>query len=114
MHEMSYCISIVNMAVAAAKENELKTVEKISVEVGEMTGVLPYYLNLYFPEAAKGTILEGCELEIIEVPVTLVCADCNKTYHPDKEHAYNCPDCGSHKGKLIAGRDVSLRNICGE
>ena len=114
MHEMSYCIRIVQMALDAAKEHELNRIRRLTVEVGEMTGVLPYYLKLYFPEAARGTILEETTLDIIEVSVSSECEDCKKVYHPDRENGYCCPVCGSHRAKLLAGREVSIRNMEGD
>ncbi len=63
MHEMSYIAKMVQLASEVASENNAKSVKKIVVEIGKTSGVLPYYMYKYYPEAVKGTILEDAELE---------------------------------------------------
>lgn len=111
MHELSYIVRMVNLAEKTAIDNDIDHVDKIVVEVGAMTGVLPYYLHKYYPEATAGTRLEGSELEVIEVPVKAVCNNCHGEYSPDKENDYRCPKCGSTDSHIVAGRDVTLKNI---
>ena len=86
-------------------------VSKMVVSVGEMTGVLPEYLYKYYPQTVKGTILEGAELEVIEVPVRVVCAGCGLEYGPTRENGYACPECKNKNGRIIAGRDVVLERL---
>lgn len=114
MHEMSYCLKMVNLAIETCKENDIKKVDKILVEVGQMTGVLPYYLQKYYPKAVKDTILEDSTLEVIEVLVQTKCDQCGNIYNPKKEEKYLCPKCGSGMGKVIKGRDVILKQVIGE
>ncbi len=111
MHELSYIVKMVNLAENTAKENKIEHVDKIVVEVGAMTGVLPYYLHKYYPEAVAGTSLEGSELEVIEVPVKAVCNSCQKEYSPNAQNDYRCPFCKSIDSHIVAGRDVTLKNI---
>ncbi|MCR4901435.1 MAG: hydrogenase maturation nickel metallochaperone HypA [Butyrivibrio sp.] len=111
MHELSYMIKMVNLAEDTAIENDIEHIDKIVVEVGAMTGVLPYYLHKYYPEATKGTRLEGSELEVIEIPVKAICNNCQTEYEPTKENDYRCPHCTSTSSHIVAGRDVTLKNI---
>ncbi|MCR5033414.1 MAG: hydrogenase maturation nickel metallochaperone HypA [Lachnospiraceae bacterium] len=113
MHEMSYMLRLVSLAQQTAREQQIDTIKTMVVEVGGMTGVLPYYLHKYFPTAVKGTLLEGATLEIIEIPVRTRCEDCATEYEPDKGNGYCCPHCGSKNGTVIAGRDVTLSKIIG-
>ena len=68
MHEMSYIMRLANMAAETAKANNATSVESVSIQVGEMTGLIPEYLHRYYPKAVEGTILEGSRLEI-EFPI---------------------------------------------
>ncbi|MCR4587048.1 MAG: hydrogenase maturation nickel metallochaperone HypA [Lachnospiraceae bacterium] len=111
---MSYMIRLINLAEQTAREQNITDIKTMTVEVGAMTGVLPYYLNKYFPTAAQGTLLEHATLEIIEIPVTTRCDDCGKEYAPSKDNEYSCPHCGSKNGTVIAGREVTLRSIMAE
>ena len=111
MHEMSYVVRFVNLAIQTAEANQAKSVKKITVQVGEMTDVEPYYLKAYYPEAVKNTILEGSELEIETVQAKVYCNECKKEYHPSKENHYLCPECGSGNGRILEGRAVVLKNV---
>ncbi|MBR1742150.1 MAG: hydrogenase maturation nickel metallochaperone HypA [Lachnospiraceae bacterium] len=111
MHEMSYVVRFVNMAIEAAKENKAVKVKRLLVSVGEMTDVLPEYLNRYYSLAVMGTILEGSVLETKAEPVRVLCTSCGKEYHPEKENGYACPVCQGNAGKVVAGRDVVLEHV---
>ena len=111
MHEMSYMLRLADLAVRRADEQHAKRITKITVDIGETSGVIPYYLQKYLPEAAQGTILEGAEMVTREVPVTAECADCGASYRPSRENHYSCPACGSIRAKITGGRDVVLTSI---
>ncbi len=111
MHEMSYIARMVSLAVDVATENRAKKVKSIEVSIGKTSGVMPYYMQKYYPDASKGTILEGAELICVEVPVTALCEECGKEYEPTKESNYLCPFCGGRKAHIVAGKDVVLTNV---
>lgn len=111
MHELSYVIRMVNIAEEEARRQKAKKITAMTVAIGEMTGVIPHFFEHYYPEATKGTMLEGSQLHIEEVPVQVRCENCGNTYHPDKANGYACPKCGSSRAKLLQGRDVIVKNI---
>ncbi|WP_242876761.1 hydrogenase maturation nickel metallochaperone HypA/HybF [Butyrivibrio sp. ob235] len=111
MHELSYIIDIVNAVQEEAEKNNIMKVKKIIVDVGEMSGVVPYYLHKYYPEAVKGTNLSDTELETNLIEVQIQCEGCGNTYHPDKENRYKCPDCGERKGKLLKGKGIQINSL---
>nr|WP_297764541.1 hydrogenase maturation nickel metallochaperone HypA [uncultured Butyrivibrio sp.] len=111
MHEMSYIAKMVNMAEEIAKENNAKSVRKIVVEIGKTSGVMPYYMYKYFPDAIKGTLLETAELECLEVPVKALCEECGKEYLPNRDNRYLCPFCGGRKAHIIEGKGVVLKSV---
>ena len=111
MHELSYVVRFVNSAIRLAEEHQALSVQKLTVQVGEMTDVLPEYLHKYYPDATKGTILEDSILETEPLPARVLCGSCRTEYHPEKETNYLCPQCGSGSGKILAGRHVLLKNV---
>ncbi len=111
MHEMSYISRMISLAAEVAEENNAKTVRKIVIEVGKSSGVMPYYMHKYYPEASKGTILEGAELICEEVPVKAHCEECDKDYFPVRDNRYLCPFCGGRVARIIARRYVALKNV---
>ena len=111
MHEMSYILRLANMASETAKANNARSVESVSIQVGEMTGLIPEYLHRYYPKAVEGTILEGSKLEIEYLPVQVRCKNCGSTYHPDRTNEYLCPSCHSAGSELLHGREFLIKNI---
>lgn len=111
MHELSYMIRLAHMASEAAAANHAKSVESVSVSIGTMVGLVPEYMQRYWPTAVKGTILEGSKLVIGEIPVEACCSSCGTVYRPDREHHYQCPVCGSSSGKLLHGREFLIQSI---
>lgn len=111
MHEMSTVARIIEKAGQAAKEYPSGRIRAITVDVGEMTDVLPYYIEKYYCQAVCGTFLEGSEITVNSVPVQTKCEECGEVYHPESKNNYACPLCGCTRGKLLSGRQVELRDI---
>jgi len=111
MHELSTMVKLVNMAIEEASASDASHIMSMTVKVGEMTGILPRYLHRYFPQATAGTIAEGAQLQIIEVPVRIRCLDCGTEYEPTKVPGRRCPQCESVKGKILSGRELTLESL---
>lgn len=111
MHEMSTMVRMVNLACETAEKEGGGKLRSLSISVGAMTGILPYYLKKYFPAASKGTTAEEAELKITEVPVTVRCLDCGAVYEPEKESGRRCPKCGSIRAHILTGRDITLDQV---
>ncbi len=111
MHEMSYMIKFINMAEEASGAAPSERITSLKVQVGEMTGVLPEFLERYFPDAAAGTKCEGAEFQVEFVPVEVKCKDCGKIFHPSKENGYCCPACGSKEAEFLRGRELELAEV---
>lgn len=111
MHEMSTMVRMIELASRTAEQEGGGKLKSISISVGAMTGILPYYLRKYFPAASKGTPAEGADLLIREVPVTVSCLDCGTVYEPEKESGRRCPGCGSIRAHILTGRDITLDRV---
>ncbi len=111
MHELSTMVRLVNMACEAARKEGSEHISSVEVSVGEMSGIIEYYLRLYFPQASKGTAAEGARLIVHPVPVRVCCLECGREYEPKAETNRVCPVCGSARGRVIAGRDVVLDSV---
>lgn len=111
MHEMSTVIRLVNLALHTIEQEGAEHILAVHVDVGEMTDIVPAYLIRYYPEAVKGTVLEGTALVPRTVPVSVRCSSCGHIYHPDREHKYRCPRCNSASAAVLQGRSVTLTSI---
>ena len=63
-----------------------------------------------FPEAAKGSCLEGCELSVLEVPLTVACADCGAESSPEN-FDIRCGLCKRQNVEITGGKDFLLNSI---
>jgi len=104
-------MNLVSTACRAAEENGAQKVKRLTVDVGEMTGILPKYLFHYFPEASKGTLCEGAELVVNEIEILVTCASCGQDYHPDISNDRCCPFCKGTAGKIKRGRELMVSDI---
>ena len=65
MHELGIVFHIINEIEDVGKENELKTVSSVTVEIGEVSGVLHDYLEDCWKWAcSKSELMNGAELKV--------------------------------------------------
>ena len=58
MHELGVLMEVVNQVTEVAKENDVTKIEKLIVQVGELSAMIPRYMKKLYPAAVDGTILE--------------------------------------------------------
>ena len=114
MHEMSYVVRLINLAIKKCEEEKISKVQKVVCEIGDMTGLLPEYMIKYYKSGIKDTILKGSELECVTMAVSALCGECGTEYSPSREHDYLCPSCGSGLAKIVHGREFILKEIVAE
>ena len=114
MHELGVVLNMLDTLDAAAKRYGVSRIASVSVDVGEMTGIVPVYMHGVWPEAVNGTICAGSELYINMVKAIAHCADCGKDYEV-MENARNdvpmCPFCGSTRWTLKQGAQLVIKDI---
>ena len=111
MHEMSVVLRLTGIALKVAEQNCAAVVERVIVQVGEMSGYVPRYLYAYYPAAVRGTLLEGSQLTVETLPARLVCLGCGTDYRPEKTDVIRCPLCKSAAFRIEAGTEVFVKEI---
>ena len=111
MHELSYVRAILRMVEDIRIEHPGLPVLEVHASVGAATGALTEYLVSYYTEATAGTDLESSVLIADIVPVRAHCLDCDEEYEPDRAHHYLCPNCGSGRAHMVAGRDIMVDSV---
>ena len=112
MHEMGLLKSMLKTADSAIEGNlkDNEKIKKIVIEVGELTGAVPAYLQNAYGPLTEGTVYEGSSLEIIPVPGTVACKACGREFEARK-HDFKCPDCGGVDLRFVKGKDIIIREI---
>ena len=71
MHEAAIAQEVCDIALRAAAENGLKRITRIIMDIGGYSAVNHRQLGIVFDIAVRGTPMEGCALEIHDLPETL-------------------------------------------
>lgn len=101
---------MVELALDEGKKVGAKKIGKISLVIGEMSGIVDESVNFYFGFISKGTIAEGATLEFKRVPMTARCRDCHNEFTPD-EFDWSCPKCKGSSLEIIAGDELRIESI---
>ena len=111
VHELGILVEIIKTVDRFAVENRVNKIEKLVLQMGEISGVMPEYMKKIYPIAVEGSILEKAELEIEILPANARCLDCEHIFHGLKSGGI-CPECGSRNMKLVSGREsVIIKQI---
>jgi len=106
MHELSIACSIVEVVTATAKG---RRVHRVTVEIGELSGVMVDSVAFWFPEAAKGTTAEQANLDIREIAALARCERCSAEF-PTPSLLTVC-SCGSFRFKRLKGEELNVKSI---
>ena len=110
MHELGICDALLKMVRNIVREEELEVIERITVEVGSLSGVVPAYMSDCWEAVTDGTELEGVEFVVEELEGTARCKDCGEEF-PADVNRLRCPKCNGEKLMPLTGRDLTLKEI---
>ena len=114
MHELGIVFYIIRDVKEVAEANDVKRVESVTLEIGEVSTVIPHYLEDCWNWAVKREpIMDSAKLIVETVPAVTWCDDCAREY-PTVAHGKICPYCGSERTWLKVGNEVSIKEIAVE
>ena len=110
MHELAICQALMNQVESIAAERNARSVVSIVVGMGPLSGVEAQLLKHAYPVASAGTVAEGAELVIENLPVRIKCTHCGSESDalPNK---LVCKACGDWRTTLISGDELMLMRI---
>ncbi|RZM81790.1 hydrogenase maturation nickel metallochaperone HypA [Leptolyngbya iicbica] len=106
MHEFAITQNIVEIATEHA---EGAAVRRISLEIGQLTAIMPDAIAFCFDVCAQGTLLEGATLEIIQRPGRGQCQDCGREI--PLEQPFGVCDCGCTHLTIIQGEELTIKEL---
>ena len=107
MHELSLSQSAVEEIEKIMITEKATQVHRVVFSIGALSGVESEQLIFCFPLAAKDTPVEGTQVSVRTVPLTLVCKSCGFGGQSDDTIAY-CPSCKSMDVEVKEGCDFKL------
>lgn len=110
MHEIGVVRQMLRTVEDFAEENKLDSIVSIVLEIGDLSMVIPKYVEDIYSVIVKGTRFENTELVIETVEGQGVCRNCKRAFPIVKNEGY-CPHCGKRDADIISGRDFVIKEI---
>ena len=113
MHEVGIISSMLKTIEEVMEQEQLTKVEKIVLQVGELSGVLPHYMEICFPAAVYKTRFQDTKLEMDIIPGIARCNRCGREFNGLK-YDLTCPDCGNRDDfQRLSGEELIIKEIIG-
>ncbi|NLI90468.1 MAG: hydrogenase maturation nickel metallochaperone HypA [Epulopiscium sp.] len=110
MHELGIVYEVIRVVDQFAKGNGISKVEKIVLEIGQLSQAIPRFIEECYPAAVDGTEYEDTELEIIVLDAMAQCQECQEIYNII-DHRKICPNCQGESYELISGQEFNIKEI---
>ena len=111
MHELGIVVHVIKQIEALAKEKQIKQVVELTLEVGEVSGVVKSYFVDAFEWAKKRTEhMKETKLNYVIIEGISYCQNCKETFKTT-QFGKACPKCGKEDTYLVTGKDVSIRDV---
>jgi hydrogenase nickel incorporation protein HypA/HybF len=107
MHELAIAQAIVDIAVAHARD---RRVARVEVRAGHLRQVVPAALTFSFALVADGTVAQGAELVLEEVPPAGRCRGCG-AQGPLDALPLRCRTCGGFDVEVTSGEELLVDAI---
>ena len=113
MHELGIVFHMIDTVEEVAQNNGLSSIAKVTLSLGEVSGVLPDYLVDCWNWAVKRTeVLHDAVLDIVQIDAWTICNDCGNTYQT-VQYGKTCPHCKSPNTALLQGNEIEIETIEG-
>ena len=110
MHEMSLTESLVELIENEQQKQGFARVRTVRLAIGALGHVEADAIRFCFDAIARGTIVEGAQLDIRMVPGQAWCLDCAETVRVS-DRAGACPVCGRRQLQIAGGDDLRLTEL---
>lgn len=113
MHELGIVFHIIKTLEQVGEENHLTSISTVTLQLGEVSGVVESCLTDCWRWAAdKSGLLRGARLLIEPIPAVTHCEGCGRQY-PTVAHGRICPLCGSENTYLVTGNEITIKEVEG-
>ena len=110
MHELGVVMNIVENVVDFAQANNVTQIETLVLQIGELSAVIPAYVESCYPAAVDGTMMQDTKLKIEVLPANALCRNCEKVFGLMAAKGV-CPHCGKEDCETISGKELMIKEI---
>lgn len=111
MHELGILSSMITMLEDIMEKENLSHIEKIVLQVGEVSGIVPDYLEYCYPAAVYKTQFEDMKMEMEVIPGIVKCGYCGEEFNAVKNDL-KCPNCKAVDNMTaLTGKEFIIKEI---
>ncbi|HET6420220.1 MAG TPA: hydrogenase maturation nickel metallochaperone HypA [Geobacteraceae bacterium] len=107
MHELSITKYIVDICENSSGDSR---VISVTLEIGDLSGVIPEAIEFCFEECTRNTAIEGAILRIERIEARGRCRACERVF-PLRTFHDRCPACGGEGLEIVSGRDMRVKEM---
>jgi hydrogenase nickel incorporation protein HypA/HybF len=104
MHELGIAQEVVALV---AEHAQRKVVTRVVLEIGKLSAILPDAIRFCFDMCSEGTVVQGAQLEIIEIPGRARCRACEGEVM--LERPFGRCECGGCDLEWLAGEELRVK-----
>ncbi|MBZ9634720.1 hydrogenase maturation nickel metallochaperone HypA [Clostridium sp. FP1] len=110
MHEVGVLMEVVKTVENFAQKNGVTKIQTLVLQIGELSSMIPRYIEACYPAAVDGTMLQETELKIEILPGNGICKECNKVFNLIENNNV-CPKCTSKHWEVLSGKEFMIKEI---
>lgn len=110
MHEVGITQSIVEIAERNARAQGAARVLSVSIEIGDLSGVMADAVEFCFEACTGGTFLEGAKLLVQRIPGKGRCRECGAETNLDP-YTFACSACGAYTLEVLQGTELRITEM---
>lgn len=110
MHELSLAIEVINLAQREAEKNLAETIQEITIEVGDLSGVEADAFESALELLVKESILENADINIIRTDGKGKCNACDIEFEM-KYRMATCPKCQCFPSEISGGEEFRVVSL---
>jgi hydrogenase nickel incorporation protein HypA/HybF len=110
LHELGIMFNVIRTVETFAQQNGVEKIDTLVLLVGELSPVVPHYLEACYPAAVDGTLLQETKLRIEIMPGNALCKPCNLVFNLLENHKV-CPQCGMAEWEILSGQEFMIKEI---
>lgn len=103
-------IDVIKTVEEFAINNGVTKIDTLVLQIGELSSMIPKYIEECFPMAVDGTTMEDTKLKIEILPGNGLCRRCSQVFNLI-ENENRCPGCGSGEWEILGGKEFMIKEI---
>ena len=110
MHEFSLAIEVINLAQREAEKNLAESIQEITIEVGDLSGVEADAFESALELLVKDSILANADINIIRTAGKGKCNACDSEFEMRFRSAA-CPKCQCFPSEISGGEEFRVVSL---